>query len=258
MQNLNVILILFALSPASSALAMKQHTPDELLLHRSDPTFGGPDDIVHLIAQGADVNYKQDGWTPIARILSSISTSINQDRSSRMCSLLLQHGAQMFTRKNNSNTICMHCTYWNNIPDVWKTLFTESIFVPSAKTIDRSKKNVLTLLCCLKKMGIPKDLYCMILRNAPIPDIGNLMISRRMHGKPIPSAFMDATETALYDSTFKQFCIVYEDIRDRRPHPQYLNEIEAPMRENITRRLAADKLYANGEYKHPDDSCTIL
>lgn len=175
-----------------------------------------------LIESGADVNAKNvRNETPLHFAVSGDNAEI--------CNLLLRAGADMYAKATTIRTIPINpisAAIKNENPKIFETLcfhgikihqspYLEAIarnnpshlhffvFAPALDNVGKSKSYVFHILWCFKQMQpiLPKDVLQMILASGAKKELALIMISRKLHGKPIPETMNALTLEELYNYT---------------------------------------------------------
>lgn len=203
----------------------------------------------NLIAAGADVNaldeYKRNSLALAERGYFYHSQALH-DTNTRICTKLIDAGVLI----DGFKSFIVRCHPPSIIPHI--------IIAPDPSNLAAHKKTILDVLLCFKNMHprFPKDLQTLILAYSHTQAIGNLMIARRMQGKPILTTFKSATANTLWHTTITelqtQIARIYEETEDWAEPPVHVIDTSTfepyfgeQIWENICVRLAQPKLLCN-------------
>jgi hypothetical protein len=198
-----------------------------------------------LIAAGAQTK-KRNYWNP--GFLDPFHCAFNAEQ---VWDILIKNGLNIYSPTFENK---LGNPFHYHIKDTYEVLMSKIILVPPSEELIESQKLIKTLLLCWKRIcpTLPRDMRTIILMQLA-PDIGNVMIFRRLQGKSIPHIFKEITILTLYYSTLRrQISPILNDalskeIRTLLIHkPIEANEpLKTEMFKNIATRLNLPKLLCN-------------
>lgn len=199
-----------------------------------------------LINAGANVNAKTKPFGAHSHPITALGGAVKGGNPKNI-PLLLDAGADalaFFAHRLFSEKIISLLA--KNHP----ALLPSCVFIPRHTIREESRNRILTfLLCCLRlKPSLPRDIQTFILTKSPT-DFGNHMITRKLHGKPIPFFAQQATADTLYDATV----MLLKKETDEQLPKKFEQLSGDKIKETIARRLAQEKLLCN----NPSESFEI-